>query len=53
MSVTVSSLLDPGRSGVSHQRGGGSEVAQLYLPLCPHEGQSAGIRHQPQGLSGW
>lgn len=46
-------LLYPGCSGVSHQRGGGGEVAQLYLLLCSHEGQSAGIWHQPQGLSGW
>lgn len=45
-------LLGPGGFGLRHQCGGSSEVAQLHLPVCPHEGQSSGLRYQPQGLSG-
>lgn len=48
----VVSPTAPGGSGLRHQRGGGGEVAQLHLPVRPHEGQPPGLRHQPQGLSG-
>lgn len=42
----------PGCLGHSDQRRGSSEVAELHIFLCAHEGQPTGVWHQPQSLSG-
>lgn len=45
--------LAPGGPGLRHQRGGGSEVAELHLPVRAPEGQPSGLRGQPQAPPGW